>query len=578
MSGSKTEMKPLHTEYPERNKVKVAYAKPPSGNDFLRTLCTYISLLCAAYPTACAALLFISIGLVLFGLGEAIFNPRIKYGYVAHDYSNLKSIHDFRMANIDHWCLRGDSTSCRCEDPFQPVSRAEYNSWKVGFKTNRKIVQALEADPSSDIDIAFVGESIVEEMDGRWMGVEREGELKHLKSIFDERFNKKKGGKLSGVALGIAGDATPNVLFRLMNGEMSQKLHPKIYWLTLGMNDLSRMQCSEEVTVLGILRVVEEIINNTNSYVVINSLFPMAMMRGSAYPLLSDATEAFHMKIPNTRRYRKSVLAAPQVKQERVHIGGRRLVWRGATDEQLEEQAQKEEEAREEMVKERHQALRKRIRDRRHYRDPRLKERHYVRKHTNTGNLPIWTSVQEVNRQLRKFAKNNEDRIWFFDVTRLFVTRADTKNVALRFDRITPKGHLTEAGFKAWEDAVVEKALELVSQWKEEHPYNAYNPVSDSEDSFDIDKILDDVQEMEDDLNDDLLFKNTDDMWMERVGTDDQVNDDERDSEAADDDNNYDDDNNEGREETTDDEFPANDDETTRDENDTDSTEYDDDE
>ena len=30
-------------------------------------------------------------------------------------------------------------------------------------------------------------------------------------------------------------------------------------WLVLGMNDLTRTQCSEEIVVLGILRVVEEI-------------------------------------------------------------------------------------------------------------------------------------------------------------------------------------------------------------------------------------------------------------------------------------------------------------------------------
>ena len=42
------------------------------------------------------------------------------------------------------------------------------------------------------------------------------------------------------------------------------------------MNDLTRMQCSEEIVVLGILRVVEEIMmRKPHAKIVINSLLPM---------------------------------------------------------------------------------------------------------------------------------------------------------------------------------------------------------------------------------------------------------------------------------------------------------------
>jgi hypothetical protein len=37
---------------------------------------------------------------------------------------------------------------------------------------------------------------------------------------------------------------------------MPASFNPKIWWLELGMNDLGRTQCSEEVVILGILRVV----------------------------------------------------------------------------------------------------------------------------------------------------------------------------------------------------------------------------------------------------------------------------------------------------------------------------------
>jgi hypothetical protein len=57
---------------------------------------------------------------------------------------------------------------------------------------------------------------------------------------------------------------------------MPYDFNPKVWWLILGMNDLTRMQCSEEIVVLGILRVVEEIMmRKPDDKIVINSLLPM---------------------------------------------------------------------------------------------------------------------------------------------------------------------------------------------------------------------------------------------------------------------------------------------------------------
>jgi hypothetical protein len=57
-----------------------------------------------------------------------------------------------------------------------------------------------------------------------------------------------------------------------MHGEMPEEFNPSIWWINLGMNDLGRMQCSEEVVVMGILRVVEEILTKKPSAkIVINS-------------------------------------------------------------------------------------------------------------------------------------------------------------------------------------------------------------------------------------------------------------------------------------------------------------------
>lgn len=98
----------------------------------------------------------------------------------------------------------------------------------------------------------------VEEMDGRWMGVyNRTVGLQQLHQIFQKNFpqsststsssfgmnnSSSTSNTFSAVCLGIAGDTSPNVLWRLMHGEMPNDFHPKIWWLSLGMNDLTRTQ------------------------------------------------------------------------------------------------------------------------------------------------------------------------------------------------------------------------------------------------------------------------------------------------------------------------------------------------
>lgn len=87
----------------------------------------------------------------------------------------------------------------------------------------------------------------VEEIDGRWMGRrDRSPGLKKLERIFNHHFRKSAGATVEGIALGIAGDTAPNVLWRLMHGEMPTNLKPKVWWLSLGNNDLGRMEVGRE--------------------------------------------------------------------------------------------------------------------------------------------------------------------------------------------------------------------------------------------------------------------------------------------------------------------------------------------
>ena len=93
---------------------------------------------------------------------------------------------------------------------------------------------------------------VVEEIDGRWMGIRNRSEgLRNLEMIFNQHFRKTLGNATyEGVALGIAGDTSPNVLFRLLHGEMPDYFQPKVWWLSLGNNDLGRTGVSRVVVLL----------------------------------------------------------------------------------------------------------------------------------------------------------------------------------------------------------------------------------------------------------------------------------------------------------------------------------------
>ena len=82
---------------------------------------------------------------------------------------------------------------------------------------------------------------------------------------------------------------TTNLLWRMQHGEMPDNLQAKIWWIMIGANDLALAMCSEDVTILGILRVAEEIAHHhPQSKVVIQGLLPRSNHRdGSLH--LTDA-------------------------------------------------------------------------------------------------------------------------------------------------------------------------------------------------------------------------------------------------------------------------------------------------
>jgi len=125
------------------------------------------------------------------------------------------------------------------------------------------------------VDIVFLGDSIIEGWRGMSFGLPVDSKRTNA-VVFDSLFQKRQGADFQGLALGIAGDKTTNLLWRIQNQEIPDSLHPSIWWIQVGTNDFLRTNyCSPEVVLMGIQRVIEELRKlRPGSLIVVNSLLP----------------------------------------------------------------------------------------------------------------------------------------------------------------------------------------------------------------------------------------------------------------------------------------------------------------
>jgi hypothetical protein len=182
--------------------VPVKRSSPP----IFQLCCAYLAYMCEYAPRCCLCLACLGVIIPLFFIIQAAFNPTETYGVISHDYSDILSKYDLDIGKIDHWCIKGDNDSCRCEDPLEPSPNTDFRSWSKGHTVNQKTVEEI-VEKGTHIDIAFLGESVVEEMDGH---IDRRdaanAQSNKLSKLFQKNFSKANGAKLEGVALGIAGD------------------------------------------------------------------------------------------------------------------------------------------------------------------------------------------------------------------------------------------------------------------------------------------------------------------------------------------------------------------------------------
>lgn len=177
--------------------------------------------------------------------------------------------HKLKINDIKQWCL-DPKASCTCANPLGARHRKNYKTWSLAHIGNIKA--ALNAD---SVDVVFLGDSITEGWGGTSLGKsvkEKEANAEVFKSLF----HLDKGAEFQGLPLGIAGDKTFHLLWRINNGEIPDTLQPSVWWILIGTNDfLKQDHCSPEVVLMGIKRVVEQMrILRPGSTIVINSLLP----------------------------------------------------------------------------------------------------------------------------------------------------------------------------------------------------------------------------------------------------------------------------------------------------------------
>ena len=335
-----------------------------------------------------------------------------------------------------------------------------------------------------DVDIVFLGQTITEAMNGRINGHDmgKSDYFAHVKKVFQTLFSGSGGtatdDQVKAMAMGLTGDTASNVLWRLMNGELPDDFNPPIWWLVLGMEEVGRYGCSEEITVMGILRIVEEIKNRRpDAKIVVNSLLPMIKMRMKEAEDEEEFVDAErengkgpkpkgekqHRKRDHDER-RLGDTGKDKDKDKDKHDGQKDKSKNNGLEEKADQKVAKSEEKKERKREHSKEATRKKYEKavKKDKYNPHMKDvKKYKKKHNRPDSIPMWSAVHEINKALHNFCKSTP-HVTFFDSTSIFAAEGDRGDHILLTELISPRGHPTAKGFKVWLGAVKKQAEE----WK----------------------------------------------------------------------------------------------------------------
>jgi len=200
---------------------------------------------------------------------------------IKRDYSTIKSVSDLSVDGVRQ--CAGNTQKCKCpSDTTLPSHRIGHRQWSAATHNNKDFAREA-AKKEYPPDVVFYGDGIIEGWRGTALG-NHNGRRIGVPEVFDKLFNRKNGAKYQGLPLGVAGDTTTNLLYRLQNGELPPSLlesHPKVIWVLIASDDLFTNYCSAEMTLIGILRIILEIKQRIEEYgstnatsIVIDAILP----------------------------------------------------------------------------------------------------------------------------------------------------------------------------------------------------------------------------------------------------------------------------------------------------------------
>jgi len=249
----------LSTEVDEENTKSKGYARYythlDSDGGICYKLCAYTRLFLITYTRFSKCFFLVLFGTILYSVASFLTNESESIGVVSYHMSNIHSEYDFDLGKIDHWCLNGRDDGCDCDDPLNPIPKV-YDGW---IKDHVKRVESIKAIENLDKRrVVFLGQSITAIWSGD-LGLNRFGSGNKFTTRASDVF--KSDFSDSAIAIGGVDNSCANILWNLNRGLLSNEdLQPDVWWLVLGMEDLAKFECSEEVTIMGVLRIVEELI------------------------------------------------------------------------------------------------------------------------------------------------------------------------------------------------------------------------------------------------------------------------------------------------------------------------------
>lgn len=165
------------------------------------------------------------------------------------------------------------------EPTVTPIPSAEFRgkaagwgggTWRTAFASLEALSEAAASEPP--MDVVFFGDSITQSLTGH-------GE-RLAKPDGARAFDKAHRGRRA-VSLGLSGDRTEHLLYRIAQGSLDE-FRPRVIVLQIGVNNINAAEHGAEETYRGIVRVVEALRERLHDAdVLITGPFPSGKERGA---------------------------------------------------------------------------------------------------------------------------------------------------------------------------------------------------------------------------------------------------------------------------------------------------------